>query len=164
MAAYVDPQTQRNADVAVAALDDGTRARLAMAVSESCQQYQRWWLRQPSQQTWDPSMVNDKLKYKIFRAGLQDVLARMDMEVAMAEGKRANDLGRLNDQLFAELENLRAVDATDADMMAAEVARSKAVEGIARTVIENANTVLAATRMRAEYNQNQVSMPKMLEG
>ena len=103
-------------------------------------------------------------RYETFRAQLPELLMRMEMEDMMQEG-HVNDLGRLNDQLFAELDNLRAVDASDADAIAAEVSRAKAVEGIARTVIENANTVLDATRMRAEFGKGAVvNVPKMLEG
>ena len=104
-------------------------------------------------------------RYEVFRGQLPDVLAAIEMEETMQDARRANDLGRLNDALFAELDNLRAVDVTNADAIAAEVSRAKAVEGIAKTVIENANTVLDATRMRAEYSKGaSVSMPKMLEG
>jgi hypothetical protein len=104
-------------------------------------------------------------RYEVFREQLPDVLLRMEMEETMQEARQANDLGRLTDALFAELDNLRAVDVTDGDAIAAEVSRAKAVEGIAKTVIENANTVLDATRMRAEYGKGAtVTMPKMLEG
>lgn len=104
-------------------------------------------------------------RYERFRAQVPDLLVRIETEEAMEDARRVNDLGRLNDQLFAELENLRAVDVTDADAMDAEVSRAKAVEGIARTVIENANTVLDATRMRAEFCKGaSVTIPRMLEG
>lgn len=93
--------------------------------------------------------------------GLRRVLAQItEREEAMTGN---NTLGRLNEALFEELEALRAVDPTDADALAAEVERSKAIEGIAKTVIDNASTVLMATKMRAQYT-NTVSMPKMLEG
>lgn len=74
-----------------------------------------------------------------------------------------NTLGRLNDALFEELQALREVDPTDKDALAAEVERSKAIEGVAKTVIENANTVLTATRMRAQLSGGTV-VPRMLEG
>lgn len=74
-----------------------------------------------------------------------------------------NSLGRLNDELFAQLERLSDVDVRDEASLKAEVERSRAVEGIAKTIIGNAETVLAATRMRAEYTSH-ASMPKMLEG
>ena len=103
-------------------------------------------------------------RYEAFRTRLPELMVRIETEEAMQEG-RINDLGQLNDQLFAELENLRTVDVSDADVIAAEVSRAKAVEGIARTVIENANTVLDATRMRAEFCKGaSIKIPRMLEG
>lgn len=77
---------------------------------------------------------------------------------------KQNSLGELNVLLFEELRRLSDVDATDAAAIEAEVARSKAVSGIAKTVIENANTVLEATRMRATYTTAQPRVPRMLEG
>lgn len=74
-----------------------------------------------------------------------------------------NTLGRLNDELFAQLERLREVDASDPEALAAEVSRSKAVEGISRMVVDNAKTVLAATQMRADLTR-ETAMPRMLEG
>jgi hypothetical protein len=37
------------------------------------------------------------------------------------------------------------------------------VEGIARTIVDNANTMLDVTRLRAEYSKT-VTVPKMLDG
>lgn len=103
-------------------------------------------------------------RYEIFRAELLEEYKRMEAMEAMNDNARTNDLGRLNEALFSELENLRSVDPTDRDGLAAEVQRAKAVEGIAKTIIDNANTVLDATRMRAGFAKESVTMPKMLEG
>ena len=46
----------------------------------------------------------------------------------------ANSLGRLNEMLFAELERLAALDVTDQAALDAEVARSRAIQGL-RTML-----------------------------
>jgi hypothetical protein len=79
----------------------------------------------------------------------------------MAENQ--NTLGRLHDELFAELERLSKVDASDDAALKAEIDRAKAVEGISRMVVENAKVVMDATMMRAELT-HEVKAPKMLEG
>lgn len=77
----------------------------------------------------------------------------------------ANTLGRLNEVLFAELERLNALDATDEKAVAAEVSRSKAIQEVAREVNQSAKTVLGTAKMRAEWaGMKGVSTPKMLEG
>jgi hypothetical protein len=83
----------------------------------------------------------------------------------MAEESKAgqNSLGRLNEVLFSELERLSAVDITNEDAVKLEISRSKAIEGIASTTIENAKTILEATRIKAEFGR-QAPVPKMLEG
>ena len=79
----------------------------------------------------------------------------------MAENQ--NTLGRLHDELFAELKRLSDVDASDDAALKAEIDRAKAVEGISRMVVENAKVVMDATMMRAELT-HEVRAPKMLEG
>lgn len=109
-------------------------------------------------------------RWELFRRDLPDVLREMAREETyweVCEMAEINDntLGRLNDVLFDELAALRACDPHDAEALRAEVERSRAVEGIARTVIENAGTVLQATRMRAQYaGERVVRVPRMLEG
>ena len=76
---------------------------------------------------------------------------------------KPNDLGRLNEVLFAELERLGSVDLEDEDAVKLEISRSKAIEGIAKTTVDNARTILEATRIRAEYTRV-MRMPRMLEG
>ena len=74
-----------------------------------------------------------------------------------------NDLGRLNEVLFAELERLGSVDIENEDAVRLEISRSKAIEGIAKTTVDNAKTILEATRLRAEFGRT-TPMPRMLEG
>lgn len=77
----------------------------------------------------------------------------------------ANTLGRLNEILFAELERLNALDATDKDALEAEVERSKAVQGVAKEINTSARSVLETARLRAEWaGAKQARTPKMLEG
>lgn len=75
----------------------------------------------------------------------------------------SNALGKLNDALFAELDRLSSVDIKDEDAVKLEISRSKAIEGIAKTTVDNAKTILEATRLRAEYGRT-TPMPKILEG
>lgn len=103
-------------------------------------------------------------RYDAFRVGLPNLLKQIEMEEIMQESHNANNsLGRLNEELFAQLDRLSSVDPTDRSALEAEIERSKAVEGIAKTIIDNAETVLSATRMRASYTKN-ATMPRMLEG
>ena len=104
-------------------------------------------------------------RYSIYPVELQQKMDEMSRErQARAESPRANTIGKLNEFLFDELDRLNAVDPRDKDALKAEVERSKAIEGIAKAVIENANTVLDATRMRAQYTHATVELPRMLEG
>ena len=81
----------------------------------------------------------------------------------MADQSSQNALGKLNDALFAELDRLSSVDIKDEEAVKLEISRSKAIEGIAKTTVDNAKTILDATRLRAEYGRT-TPMPKMLEG
>ena len=105
----------------------------------------------------------NKARQKAFARELAEVVApALELEEAMVAEQNIT-LEQLNIELFSELHRLREVDASDADALKAEVARSKAVEGIARTIVDNANTMLDVTRLRAEYSK-QVTVPKMLDG
>ncbi len=77
--------------------------------------------------------------------------------------KSQNSLGRLNEALFDELDRLNALDLEDEEAVKLEINRSKAIEGIAKTTVDNAKIIIDATRLRAEYGQ-QASVPKLLEG
>ena len=81
----------------------------------------------------------------------------------MAKTEGQNSLGRLNDILFDELEKLSAVDASDTDALQAEISRAKSIEGVSKTVVENAKVIMDATIMRANLT-HEVVTPKMLEG
>lgn len=59
----------------------------------------------------------------------------------------ANDLGKLNDILFAELDRLEQAGADD---IAAEAERAKQVRDLAGTVIDNARTVITAYKLRSD--------------
>lgn len=72
-----------------------------------------------------------------------------------------NTLGDLNNHLFAQLERLSDED-LKGDSLKEEILRSKAIEGIAKEIISNANIVLQAKRHTSEYMDK--DMPKMLEG
>jgi len=85
-------------------------------------------------------------------------------ETAATPHVKENTLGELNDILFEQLRRLQAVDATNEDALKAEISRSKAVESLSEAVVESASLVLDATRMRANYTKQTVSMPKMLMG
>lgn len=72
-----------------------------------------------------------------------------------------NTLGDLNNHLFAQLERL-SDEELQGDKLKEELQRSKAIEGIAREIISNANIVLQAKKHTTEYMSE--NMPKMLEG
>jgi len=75
-----------------------------------------------------------------------------------------NTMGRLTDALFAQLERLEQVDASDRDALRAEIDRSRAVQGIAKELNESAKTILDTARYRAEWaGARTAAMPKMLE-
>lgn len=153
------------ARAAVSALDEDGKARLACAIG-CMDELKRWWLaRKVVEPTGFAREINRRQELRVVLDGMADAELAREVEVTMTEEEMgSNSLGRLNDALFAELENLQNVDPKDADALRAEVERSKAVEGIARTIIDNASTVLDATRIRASLTKSVVAMPKMLEG
>ena len=73
-----------------------------------------------------------------------------------------NNLGNLNDILFAEMRQLSSIDIKDGESMEAEVQRAKAMTEIASSIIKGSSVVLSAARMRAEYTGAKVSVPRML--
>lgn len=101
------------------------------------------------------------LRQRAFARELAPVAAQIEREETIMAND--NTLGQLNIELFSELHRLREIDVADVAALDAEVKRSKAVEGIARMVIDNAKTVLSAAEMRAEYSKD-ATMPRMLEG
>ena len=99
------------------------------------------------------------LRQRAFARELAPVAAQIEGEETIMAND--NTLGQLNIELFSELHRLREIDVADVAALDAEVKRSKAVEGIARMVIDNAKTVLSAAEMRAEYSKD-ATMPRML--
>lgn len=73
-----------------------------------------------------------------------------------------NNMGHLNDLLFAEMRQLSSVDASDGDALAAEVQRAKAMTEIAGSIIQGSSVVLKAAKMRAEYTGSKMAVPRML--
>ena len=74
-----------------------------------------------------------------------------------------NTLKDLNNHLFAQLERLGDEDLSQ-EKLNREVARSEAVGKIASTIIDNANTVLRAVKLKEEGLNADLQLPKMLEG
>ena len=75
-----------------------------------------------------------------------------------------NTLGDLNNHLFAQLERLNDEEITG-EKLEDEIIRSKAVIGVSKQIIANANVVLKAKSIELEYGKNkEKEMPKMREG
>lgn len=72
-------------------------------------------------------------------------------------------IAHVNDVLFRQLDRLESVDRSDADALRAEIDRSKAVEGITRTVIDNGKLVLDCARAGTAVGEA-VSVPKAMLG
>jgi len=69
-----------------------------------------------------------------------------------------NKLTDLNNHLFAQLERLSDEDLAG-DALATEIERSKAITGVAREIVSNANTVLKGMELAREIN---IKAPDML--
>lgn len=72
-------------------------------------------------------------------------------------------IAHVNDVLFRQLDRLEAVDRSDPDALRAEIDRSKAVEGITRTVIDNGKLVLDVARAGTDVGEA-VKVPKAMLG
>ena len=72
-----------------------------------------------------------------------------------------NKLTNLNDHLFMQLERLNDETKTG-DELKQEIARAKSISEVAANIIANAQTVIAAERLRNNMPMNE-DLPKMLE-
>ena len=73
-----------------------------------------------------------------------------------------NTLADLNNHLFAQLERL-GDEELKGEELEEEIARSKAVTGVATQIINNGNLVLKARQQQKELLDDK-SLPPMLEG
>ena len=71
-----------------------------------------------------------------------------------------NKLSDLNNHLYAQLERLNDED-TQGEVLESEIARSKAVQGLGSTIINNAKLALDAEKFKTEYSR--ASLPDVLE-
>lgn len=74
-----------------------------------------------------------------------------------------NTLADLNNQLFEQLERLND-DSLKGESLKEEIKRSKAVEGIAKNIINNGNLVLDAQKFNDDKWNEGNKIPRMLEG
>lgn len=73
-----------------------------------------------------------------------------------------NKLIDLNDHLFAQLERLGDESLTN-EQLSKEIERSKAISGIAKDVVSNANLMLDAHKTALEYGK-QTTTPEIISG
>lgn len=74
-----------------------------------------------------------------------------------------NTLGNLNSYLFEQVERLNNADLSS-DEFEKEIERGKAISGVAKDIISNANLVLQAQKFADDKWDNDKKMPKLLEG
>lgn len=74
-----------------------------------------------------------------------------------------NTLTDLNNYLFAQIEKLTDEDLTDEELQK-EITRTRAITGVAETIIHNGELSLAAAKHMAEYAiDGYQTVPPMLE-
>lgn len=74
-----------------------------------------------------------------------------------------NTLKHLNNHLFEQLERLNDSE-LDSDELTNEVQRSKAIQGIGKTIIDNGKLVLDAEKFSDDRMDADAKKPRMLEG
>lgn len=75
---------------------------------------------------------------------------------------KKNKLINLNDHLFEQLERLND-DELKGDDLKKEVARGKAMSGIAKDIANNARIELEARKLVWEWNKDKGDLPPLLE-
>jgi hypothetical protein len=73
-----------------------------------------------------------------------------------------NKLSDLNNHLFAQLERL-SDEELSAEELQKEVARAKAINGIAKNIIDNAKTALDGVRIAYSHIPNSKQMPEQFK-
>ncbi|BCL59955.1 hypothetical protein DGMP_06480 [Desulfomarina profundi] len=73
-----------------------------------------------------------------------------------------NKITDLNNHLFEQIERLNDDDLTG-DKLSEEIARGKAISGIAKDITANAKLELEARKIAWEWNREKGDLPKMLE-
>lgn len=74
-----------------------------------------------------------------------------------------NDLGRLNDLLFDQMDRLSDVELSGSEL-SEEINRAKAIQGVATNIIGNGSLVLQAKKFTDDKWDAEAETPKMLEG
>ena len=126
--------------------------------SEIKEAYQAW------SEGWDVGRL--AARYGVTPKDLSDRMKQIQraQERRHAATHAGGTLGDLSARLFEQLDRLGEVDRTDTEALDAEIRRTQAVGQMAEEIIKNANTVLAATKLKADYTQEALNLPKLLEG
>lgn len=105
-------------------------------------------------------------RYGVTPKALADLMERIQraQERRHAATHSGGTLGELSARLFQQLDRLGAVDRADIEALDAEIRRTQAVGQMAEEIIRNANLVLTATKLKADYTTEALNLPKLLEG
>lgn len=75
-----------------------------------------------------------------------------------------NNLGDLNNYLFEQLERLNDDESlNNEEQFEKEMKRSKAIAGVAKTIIDNAELLLEAKKYQDEFGLKKGEIPDMLQ-